>query len=59
MGKKRSGGSQRRKATKARKQSGTKGLSAYMAKQNLPYSETMPHPIQRIVNRFNGFQRIW
>lgn len=58
MGNKSSGGSQRRKASKARKQSGAKGLSAYMAKQNMPYSQTMPGPKMRVRRIFDGFRQV-
>jgi hypothetical protein len=51
-----SGGSQRRKAAKQRKQRGEKGLSGYMAKQNRPYSDTMPGPATRTRSTFDGFR---
>jgi hypothetical protein len=51
-----SGGSQRRKAAKQRKQRGEKGISGYMAKQHKPYSETMPGPATRIRRTFDGFR---
>jgi len=59
-GHKSSGGGNRkmRGATQARKRRGEKGMSAYQAKQNKPYSQTMPGPKQRIRHAFDGFRRV-